>query len=78
MAAQQSQTEYQAGFEQRWPEMLGSIPLCWEGSVDIDLKNSRTCPIIALSGDESTKSIACLSAGSKKNHPAIHTLSVKQ
>ena len=60
MAAQQSETEYQAGFEQRWPEMLGSIPPGPDSSVEIDLKNGRTCPIIAVSGTVSAESIVCL------------------
>ena len=81
MAAQQSQAErsqlaipaaapYQAGFEQRWPEMLGSIPH-EEGLIKMSLQNGRSCPIIALSTQpcdptedddrESQPYVACLS-----------------
>ncbi|KAL3146325.1 hypothetical protein ABBQ32_003018 [Trebouxia sp. C0010 RCD-2024] len=68
MAAQQSQTQYQAGFEQRWPEMLGSIAPGSDGLVDIDLKNGRTCPIIASSGTENTESIVCLYLPTTSKH----------
>lgn len=67
MAAQLCQTECQAGFEQRWPEMLGSVP-CYSGVAGIDLENGRTCPMITLctqemyDGDSTcTASVVCLS-----------------
>lgn len=78
LAAQQAQSEhsqhtlampYQAGFEQRWPDMLGSVP-SWEGLPKVCLKNGRTCPIIATSSritegisdvDGCLGNIACLS-----------------
>ena len=41
-----STSPYQAGFAQRWPDMLGSLPYR-EGLPTVSLKNGRTCPIIA-------------------------------
>ncbi|KAL3160385.1 hypothetical protein ABBQ32_010710 [Trebouxia sp. C0010 RCD-2024] len=67
-----SGTEYQAGFAQRCPKMLGCVP-CEEGSAKIDLQNGRTCPLIAVSTyydpslelpldlDDIDASIVCLS-----------------
>ena len=39
---------YQAGFQQRWPDMLGSLPY-WDGLPKVCLHNGGTCPIIATS-----------------------------
>lgn len=57
LAAQQTHSDplqpkcalpYQAGFQQRWPDMLGSLPY-WDGLPKVCLHNGRTCPIIATS-----------------------------
>lgn len=57
LAAQQTHSDalqpnyalpYQAGFQQRWPDMLGSLPY-WDGLPKVCLHNGGTCPIIATS-----------------------------
>ena len=78
-AAHQSQAEYQAGFEQRCPKILGSVP-CEDGSAKIDLHNGRTCPLIAIdthvepslealiSEQDLSSSIVCLSLSTTSQH----------
>lgn len=53
MAAQLCEPNYQAGFEQRCPEMLGSAP-CFGNMAGIDFKNGRTCPIIMVSAQDTS------------------------
>ncbi|KAL0045136.1 hypothetical protein WJX82_009684 [Trebouxia sp. C0006] len=45
---------YQAGFQQRWPDMLGSLPY-WDGLPKVCLRNGRTCPVIATSSRSSAE-----------------------
>ncbi|DBA70062.1 TPA: hypothetical protein ACH3X2_012309 [Trebouxia sp. C0005] len=68
LAAQQTHSDalqpndalpYQAGFQQRWPDMLGSLPY-WDGLPKVCLRNGGTCPIIATS----SKSLAERPSGS--------------
>lgn len=64
--AQQDAMPYQAGFEQRWPDMLGSIHL-EDRMPKVDLQNGRLCPLLALSSQECSGDgdpegfVACLS-----------------
>ena len=65
MAAQLCLPDYQAGFEQRWPDMLGSIP-CFNHMPGIDFKNGRTCPMIMMSAEatfqwDNAADLVCLS-----------------
>ncbi len=63
LAAQQTHSDplqpnyalpYQAGFQQRWPDMLGSLTF-WDGLPKVCLHNGGTCPIIAISSNSSAE-----------------------